>query len=351
MSAPGLWRRLLLGAALPWLALPAAIAAPAPQITAADWEAYRGRFLSAEGRVIDDANAGISHSEGQGYGLLLAYLAGDRASFDLIWRFTETELLLRDDGLVAWKWDPKAEPRITDSNNASDGDVLIAYALGLAADGWGEARYRTAGAAIATAIGRTLLREVRGRVILLPAAAGFAPPADGSVVQILNPSYWVFEAIPVLKRLAPDFDWDGLTAAGIDLVAAARFGKARLPTDWVAIEAKGLAPAPGFPPVFGYNAIRIPLYLVRGGAVGGPLLEPFRQMAAPEGVPLVNVATDTVVERLTDPGYRLVGAIVACTAGTPIPDELKVFRPTNYYPSTLQLLGLAWLAERQPPCR
>ena len=38
-------------------------------------------------------------------------------------------------------------------------------------------------------------------------------------------------------------------------------------------------------------------------------------------------------------------------ASSPTPDELKVFRPTNYYPSTLQLLGLAWLAERQPPCR
>ena len=242
---------------------------------------------------------------GPGLRQLQAYLASDRATSTSSGA-SETELLLRDDSLVAWKWNPKAEPR-TDANNASDGDILIAYALGLAADAWAM-RYQKAGVAIATAIGRRLTpRGPRPRVLL--SRRDRLRPAAGRVRS--QPSYWIFEAIPVLKRLAPDFDWDGLTAAGIDLVGAARFGKSRLPTDWVAIEAKGLAPAPGFPPVFGYNAIRIPLYLVRGGAVGGPLLEPFRQMAAAEGVPLVDVSTDAVVERLTDPGYRLVGAIVA----------------------------------------
>jgi endo-1,4-beta-D-glucanase Y len=37
-----------------------------------DWAAYRDRFVMADGRVVDDANGGISHSESQGYGLLLA---------------------------------------------------------------------------------------------------------------------------------------------------------------------------------------------------------------------------------------------------------------------------------------
>jgi len=33
---------------------------------------YQSKFISPEGRVIDDANGGISHSEGQGYGMLIA---------------------------------------------------------------------------------------------------------------------------------------------------------------------------------------------------------------------------------------------------------------------------------------
>ena len=50
--------------------------------------------------------------------------------------------------------------------------------------------------------------------------------------------------------------------------------RAALPADWVTITAKGLEPAEGFPAVFGYNAIRIPLYLLRAG-LGGAFLDPF----------------------------------------------------------------------------
>ena len=72
-------------------------------IAPAAWQAFEARFVDQSGRVIDDANGGISHSEGQGYGLILALAADDRASFERIWSFTQTELLLRDDGLAAWR--------------------------------------------------------------------------------------------------------------------------------------------------------------------------------------------------------------------------------------------------------
>ncbi|MBN9058080.1 MAG: endoglucanase, partial [Rhizobiales bacterium] len=85
-----------------------AVAAHAEQLTmrgtvsADDWKTYSDRFVAPNGRVIDDANGDISHSEGQGYGLLLAFAADDRAAFERIWSFTRTELLLRDDGLAVW---------------------------------------------------------------------------------------------------------------------------------------------------------------------------------------------------------------------------------------------------------
>ena len=36
------------------------------------WRDYTSRHMTPEGAVIDDANEGISHSEGQGYGMVLA---------------------------------------------------------------------------------------------------------------------------------------------------------------------------------------------------------------------------------------------------------------------------------------
>lgn len=172
------------------------------KITSEEWSAYTDRFVSQEGRVIDDGNGGISHSEGQGYGLLLAYLAGNRADFERIWSFTERELLLRDDNLAAWKWEPWATPHITDLNNAADGDILIAYALALAGAAWHDQRFTRNARNIARALGRTSVFEHQGELLLLPGVGGFGPKArrDGPVV---NPSYWVFEAFPVLARIAP----------------------------------------------------------------------------------------------------------------------------------------------------
>ncbi len=318
-------------------------------VSATNWAAYSDRFVMDDGRIVDDANGGISHSEGQGYGLLLAFSAGDRAAFERIWTFTRNELLIRDDGLAAWKWAPDAKPHVTDINNASDGDILIAYALGLAGESWDESRYSEAGQNLAKAIGDNLLTEAKNRVVLLPGVQGFNRDEQKGAI-VVNPSYWVFEAFPMLKKLAPEFPWEELASSGAELIAGARFGPAKLPSDWVAIATGGLAPAPGFPAVFGYNAIRIPLYLLRAGAKQGPLLEPFEQQAKGVAPGVVDVKSGRTIEPLADPGYRMLDAAIACVGGTPVPDELLQFQPTNYYPSTLYLLALSYMIERQPQC-
>ncbi len=312
-----------------------------------DWAAFRDRFVMEDGRVVDDGNGGISHSEGQGYGLLLAFSAGDRGTFERMFDFTRNQLLIRDDGLAAWKWDPGANPHIVDVNDASDGDILIAYALGLAGKAWGEQRYTDVARSIATAIGAHLLKSVNGRVVLLPGVRGFAPPDRPDGVVVVNPSYWVFEAFPVLKELAPEVPWDEVASAGAELIAASRFGPAAMPADWVQITSNGLSPADGFPAVYGYNAIRIPLYLVRAG-IDGPFLDPFSTAAG--ATTLFELTTGKPTERLTDPGYRIIDALVGCARGVPVPDDLLSFAPTKYYPSTLHLLGLSYLASRGGRC-
>ena len=65
------------------------------------WQAYKSAFVSPGGRVVDNANGDISHSEGQGYAMLLAVAADDRSAFDEIWGWTRAQLMLREDGLAA----------------------------------------------------------------------------------------------------------------------------------------------------------------------------------------------------------------------------------------------------------
>ena len=124
----------------------------AASVTEQEWTSYRDKFLDKSGRIIDNANNNISHSEGQGYGLLLAYLADNRGDFDKIWAFTRTEILLRDDGLAVWKWDPAAKPHVSDANNATDGDLLIAYAAALAGKDWQRADLTAAAGSMARSL-------------------------------------------------------------------------------------------------------------------------------------------------------------------------------------------------------
>lgn len=322
-----------------------------PPVTAAEWALYSERFVTEEGRVLDDANDGISHSEGQGYGLLLAQIAGARDDFERIWSFTRNELLLRDDGLAAWKWEAGQTPHVTDVNNASDGDILIAYALAHAGQTWNDPRLTTAAATLAGAIGRHLVYEHEGRTLLRPGVTGFSSDErdDGPVI---NPSYWVFEAFASFEALAPETDWRALAQDGLELVSTARFSDRQLPPDWLSV-APDPAPAQGFEAEFGYNALRIPLYLMRAGMGDAELIDEIRRgMVDEEGnLTLVDLDTGTTKTALADAGYRIIPAMAAClTDGTPVEPELLTFAPTVYYPSTLQLLALAHLRQEHGEC-
>ena len=156
----GLRTLVLAGSAL----VSATFGAFAGSITSDEWTAYKDKFIEPSGRIVDTANSNISHSEGQGYGLLLAYLAENRGDFDTIWAFTRAEMLLRDDGLAVWKWDPAVTPHVTDTNNATDGDLLIAYAVALAGRDWRRPDLLAAATTIASALAEGSVEDVAGAV-------------------------------------------------------------------------------------------------------------------------------------------------------------------------------------------
>ncbi|PPD22416.1 MAG: hypothetical protein CTY22_06020 [Methylomonas sp.] len=228
--------------------------------TGPDWQLYKQRFLEADGRIKDTGNANVSHSEGQGYGLLLALVHDDRDSFARIWRWTHVNLQVRTDKLLMWRRQPGVELAQEDPNNATDGDLLIAWALLEAAERWQMPNYRTEAMAIVADIKRKLISTWQDQRILLPGEVGFVN--DNGVT--VNPSYWVFPALKAIAAADDDAVWPALIASGKTLVHQARFGHWQLPPDWLLLAADG-SQQPAKTARFGYDAIRLPLYWLMAG--------------------------------------------------------------------------------------
>ena len=316
-----------------------------------EWDDYRQHFVSSDGRVVDNGNDGVSHSEGQGYGMLLATIARSQKDFETIWSWTDKHLFVRPDALAAWKWDPKSAA-VSDKNNATDGDLLIAWALLRAAKMFKQPHYADRAKAIAEALGKSVVVKTAAGSILMPGVFGFGAKdqPDGPVVNL---SYYVFPAFEALKTVAPDVDWDGISATGIRLIEDSRFGPLRLPSDWISVAGPEPKPAKNFPKTFGYDAIRIPLYLAWAShpEAGKPRFAGLWNAKLDVGPFVTDVETGSAVRPIEGTGFKLVSALAACIGnGTPLPQSAVSRRDTFYYPATLRLLCLAVIEERYAQC-
>ena len=345
--ARGGWR---LAAAIVALSL-CGFVAPA-QAQESNWELYKSRFIDRDGRLFDDSADNVSHSEGQGYALVLAAFNDDRDTFARLWSWTLANLEIRGDHLAAWRWRPEDQPHVLDKNNATDGDLLIAWGLAEAGRRWRMPEYVAQGRQIALALGRKAVFPSRFGPALRPGVAGFGPDdtADGPLVNL---SYWVFPAIETLAEIAPEVDWAALRASGLALFDAAQFGPARLPTDWLSLR-EGVAPAKNRPPVFGYELVRAPLYLAWGPPEAKPRLAALMRswLDASAGEPsVIDVDAGKPTQSFADAGYLAVAALARCAVeGKKIPAELRSVEAKRYYPATLHMLSLTVIRLRYPGC-
>ena len=223
------------------------------------WELYKKSFLSDDGRIVDHGRGKTSHSEGQGYGMELAVLHNDRVVFERIWQWTRNNLQIRSDRLFAWQWGrrPNNEWQVLDYNNATDGDILIAYALLQADEAWHVPAYQEEALKIIGDIRTMLSVAWKDRTFLLPGYYGF----DRDRTVLLNPSYLLFSAFRAFSRLDQAAFWDKVRQDGLFLIERSCFGRLCLPADWVVLTNEGPAPAPGKDPYFGAEAIRVLLAL------------------------------------------------------------------------------------------
>ncbi len=222
------------------------------------WEQYKADFVSSDGRVIDNHQGMISHSEGQGYGLRLAVQYNDRATFNKIWGWTKNNLKVRADNLLAWQWGkrPNGEWRVIDYNNATDGDILTAYALLKAGERWHDAGYRDEARKIIRDIRTNLSIGWQGHTFLLPGYIGFN---HDDRIEV-NPSYSILAAFRRFAQEDQRSFWEKVYQDSLFLIERS-FGKWHLPADWLILMDGRISISAGRNPYFGSEAIRILLYL------------------------------------------------------------------------------------------
>jgi endoglucanase len=242
-----------------------------PTAIDADWAAYSAKFVKPDGRVVDADNNNVSHSESQGFGMVLAEAYDDRAAFDRMFNWAEAHLR-RPDGLYSWRYIANAAEPVADKNNATDGELLISWALLRAAKRWNEPRYRDRALQLADLVRVNLLLDDPSpqRLLMKPGADGFFN-ADKTVVNL---SYWVFPALIDIGRETGHEAWARLVETGLALVRESGFGKWRLPPDWLDLHSTP-KPADGFPPRFSFDAVRVPLYMAWAQLGTADAFQPF----------------------------------------------------------------------------
>ena len=305
------------------------------------WDTYKSRFLMPDGRIVDTGNKNVSHTEGQGFAMLMAVANDDRASFDKMWAWTEKTLKNKKTGLFYWRYNPVEPDPIPDKNNASDGDALIAWALMKADARWHDGRYSAASDAITKALVSHTVIDFAGYRVMLPGANGFNL---NSYVN-LNPSYFIFPAWQAFADRSHLTVWRDLIRDAQTLTGKMGWGEANLPTDWVALAADGkMQPAKEWPPRMSYDAIRIPLY-VAWQDPNSALLTPWRswwQKYSRSQTPAwVNVTTNEGAPYNMNEGQLAVRDLTLGVKN----GEPQITAQDDYYSASLKMLS--WLAEQR----
>jgi len=315
-----------------------------PKLDNADWQQYRQRFVAADGRVVDNGQGGVSHSEGQGYAMFLAVAFDDRAVFDQLWRWTRQHLQVRaNDKRLAWLWNPDCR-KATDLNNATDGDLFVSWALLRASDRWEEAEYAAAARAI---LDDLLPLEVAaaGQKVLLPGGDGFRREEG----VVLNPSYWTLPAYAELASFHRGIDWQRHGQGARALFKKATFGKWDLPPDWLLLSGRSrIAPWSQRPPLYSYDAIRVPLFLAWAGEADllAPFLKMWKELGNIDGWPATIDLQSKTITRRTD--FVATGSIAALCRH--VDGEVSLFPAVDwhagitYFDASLQLFSqIAWI--------
>jgi endo-1,4-beta-D-glucanase Y len=236
------------------------------------WEAYAGRFLDGQGRVIDHTAQDRTTTEGEAYAMFFALVANDPGRFGKLVDWTEDNLAQGDLTLhlPAWSWGKAGDGswHVLDPHPAADADLWMAYDLEEAGRLWHVDRYAKLGRLMAARVAQQEVVLIPGvGSTMIPGAEGFHPDPQ---TWYLNPSYlppsllayfaqqdpqspWgqVLESLPAVLATPQGFamDWVKAGPAGVHASATPE-------ADENAQAGKAAAPAQG-----SFDAIRVYLWL------------------------------------------------------------------------------------------
>ncbi len=324
------------------------------------WEAFKKSSITNDGRVEDHSTDGMrTTSEGQSYALFFSLVANDKATFEKVLNWTETNLAENDLTLhlPSWVMGKKEDDSygVLDTNSASDSDLWIAYALGEAGRLWQERRYVALSSLMADRILSSETMEVPnlGRV-LLPGIAGFTPTP--SSVR-LNPSYTPMQLLHWFAARSHDPRWNDLLRTSQQLIV--KSSPKGFAPDWTIYDySRGFLPDtdPEKGGSGSYDAIRVYLWagmLNRDDADRQALLDalsPMARLTDRLGYPPESVNTQTGVPKNGGPsGFSaamlpfLLASGMNNAAQTQLSRiEAQPISEDRYYDQVLSLFGLGW---------
>jgi len=328
------------------------------------WNNFRNKFVSDAGRIIDSSvPQHVTTSEGQSYGLMFALIANDRATFDLILRWTEANLANGDltNQLPAWQWGKRSDDSwgVLDGNAAADADLWIAYALGEAGRLWENPKYT----ALAELLAARILREETALIpglglVLLPGPVGFHPDEN---TWRLNPSYLPIQIMRRFAVIYPGTGWNKIAETSLEIIIrAAPLG---FEPEWIDYQAgKGFLVDSSDTSKAGFNSIRVYLW---AGMLDSrdPAYPALLNKLAPMGYHVASNSTlyreistsNGIIKESTSAGFSsaLLPFLKATKQGAALRQQklrivaLSPFdRTGNYYDQALTLFGLGWLEGR-----
>ena len=231
-------------------------------LATADWTSFVERHIQRDGRIVDfDTPQQHSTSEGQSYGLFLALVHNDRATFARVLQWTDANLAAGRLGerLPAWRWGRKPDGSwgVLDDNPASDSDLWIAYALLEAGRLWSEANYK--------ALGRSVLSTAtREEVVSLPGLGRMLLPWPRSIANgplwRLNPSYLPVQLLRRFQQEDAQGPWQEIADSTVRMLGAV--APRGFAPDWCAWaeKEKAFVADPEKSAVGSYDAIRVYLW-------------------------------------------------------------------------------------------
>jgi len=227
----------------------------------ASWVEYKARYIEADGRVIDRMNSDITHSEGVGYAMYFALKNNDIECFKKIHNWYKNNLAINKYNLIGWKWGRDKADRwhMLDTNNATDGDLWIAYDNLLAFEITKDLRYKEEGVKLIKSIKQNLLLKNNNHLYLLPGKVGFEDDESFEV----NLSYYLFFVFDKFMQYDNTKIWQKLKQDGIALLYDSRFSTLKLNANWIKIDKKSGKISLSRDNSFGFDALRIPYNILK----------------------------------------------------------------------------------------